>query len=85
MSTPPSTRKPWSKFEGVYLVDVPAFEKRACALKRKWLSEAEAKRAAKALKRLDKKQGVTDKGPVRPYRCKRCGAFHIGHARRMGD
>lgn len=82
---PPYTRKPWSKFEGVFLVDVPAFEKRACALKRKWTTEAEAKRAAKALRRLDRKQGVTGKGPVRPYRCRRCGAWHIGHSNKLAE
>lgn len=79
-SPPPSSRKPWSQFEGVFLRDVPAFEKRTCALKRKWLTEAEAKRAAKRLKRLDKKEGVTGRGTVRPYRCQRCRAWHIGHS-----
>lgn len=82
---PPYSRKPWSQFEGVFLAEVPAFEKRSCALKRKWQTEAEAKRAAKALKRLDRKEGVTDKGPVRPYRCRRCGAWHIGHSNRKAE
>lgn len=85
MPPPRSTRKPWSQFEGVFLVDVPAFEKRSCALKRKWNTEAEAKRAAKALKRLDRREGVTERGAVRAYRCKRCLQWHIGHSSRSTE
>lgn len=49
--------------------------RKSCTGKQRFLSEAEARQAIKALTRSKGWQGL-----LTPYRCQFCNGFHFGHA-----
>jgi hypothetical protein len=58
----------------------PAKIVRACKGKIRFPSQGAANAAARALERLDAREGRT-LGSVKGYFCVRCRKFHIGHSR----